>query len=63
MKINTRTFKDKFVTSYSNAFILRKPQLVTWHTNPYTASTWGGARQEGGGFEVHLGNIVIMRLA
>lgn len=28
MKINTRTFKDKFVPRYSNAFILRKPKVV-----------------------------------
>lgn len=42
MKINPRTFKDKLVTSYSNAFILRKPQLVTWHIHSYAPSTWEG---------------------
>jgi hypothetical protein len=31
MKINTKPFKDKFATSYSNAFILRKPKLVVRH--------------------------------
>lgn len=31
MKTNTSTFKDKFATSCSNAFILRKPKLAVRH--------------------------------